>query len=570
MINTEKRKGMKILSKLLLLLVIPLFVMATFGGLSLQYSDTRTANKLINQELNSVGCTLELVLNQLGDDNYSTIDGKLYRGSFCITDNMSIFDKLTTMNNLEISIYYGDTCVASTISDNQLGHTANNDIVNRVFAGEFVHQTDIKIEGNKFYGNYLPLNNTTDQSIIGMIFVAHYKEAVDSMYNRLMHNSIIFMIVIFVISTAVALILLIKLVRMLNTVIRKLNEVADGKLLIDNQSKIYERADEIGDMARSVKCLIESFRETIGEILDSSENISDFSKTYNIRFEQITESIRNVNVAIEGIAKGATSQAGETQSVNEEFINIGKAIDKTAVNINELAQSSDKMKTYNNTVQLTLNELESITLETQNSVTEVQKQTNVTNKSALEIRMATQMISDIANKTNLLSLNASIEAARAGESGKGFAVVADEIRTLAEQSRDSAQKINDIINELIENSNTSVDIMNQMTVIIEKQNDHLHTTQDVFDQLNTEVDDVVDTISGIRQQVEQLDGIKDNATSKIEDLAAIAEENAASTEETFSAMEELTQIITECKEKTNEMNELSNTLVVSTKKVILE
>lgn len=93
---------------------------------------------------------------------------------------------------------------------------------------------------------------------------------------------------------------------------------------------------------------------------------------------------------------------------------------------------------------------------------------------------AATLISEIADQTNLLSLNASIEAARAGEAGRGFAVVAEEIGSLATQSADTAHEINDIIGELTENSEKSMGIMVQMNDASKQQVEALNHTSEMF------------------------------------------------------------------------------------------
>lgn len=105
------------------------------------------------------------------------------------------------------------------------------------------------------------------------------------------------------------------------------------------------------------------------------------------------------------------------------------------------------------------------------------------------------MITEIASQTNLLSLNASIEAARAGENGKGFSVVADEIRNLSEQSRLSAEKIENIVRQLMTNSDNSVETMKEVSAVVGQQDEMLSNTITMFDSLNGEIREVVDAVA---------------------------------------------------------------------------
>jgi methyl-accepting chemotaxis protein len=167
------------------------------------------------------------------------------------------------------------------------------------------------------------------------------------------------------------------------------------------------------------------------------------------------------------------------------------------------------------------------------------------------------VIADIASQTNLLSLNASIEAARAGEHGKGFAVVADEIRQLADQSNESAKEIGAIVQELIHNSNVSVETMNSVLQEMHIQLDKLNVTREVFEKLNGEVGNVAVAIDNISEQIEEINRGKDDVLSSAESLASIAQQNAASTEETSASMVELSDIVNECTENTQQLVTIS-------------
>lgn len=239
---------------------------------------------------------------------------------------------------------------------------------------------------------------------------------------------------------------------------------------------------------------------------------------------------------------------------------MGKALDDAASNVETLNGSSDKMREYNKIAGENLKELNRICEKTRDSVVTVQNQTNLTNQSAQEIREATDLITDIANQTNLLSLNASIEAARAGENGKGFAVVADEIRNLSEQSRQSAEEIMQIVNNLLDNSNTSVRTMSEVADNIEMQNQKLKETGNMFRSLNSEIYEVANAITQIREQTVTLDNHKNTVLGIVDNLAAIAQENAASTEETSASMMELHKIIQTCHEASSELVQLAQDL----------
>ena len=176
------------------------------------------------------------------------------------------------------------------------------------------------------------------------------------------------------------------------------------------------------------------------------------------------------------------------------------------------------------------------------------------------------MITDIADQTSLLSLNASIEAARAGEHGKGFAVVADEIRKLADQSAESASSIMGIIDALIKNSDTTVDTMNRITEVIDRQGAELQKTKDVFGSLNVEIGEVGGAVDNIRAQIDRLNQLKTNALSAVQSLASIAEENAAGTEETTASMQELKDIVSECSNDIEKIVAMSETLAQNTQR----
>ena len=153
------------------------------------------------------------------------------------------------------------------------------------------------------------------------------------------------------------------------------------------------------------------------------------------------------------------------------------------------------------------------------------------------------MITDIASQTNLLSLNASIEAARAGEAGRGFAVVASEISQLAEQSNQAAVEIRGIINELIDNSNRSVEDIQSAKNITEEQTKRLIDAIGEFNDAKRGLERSLGEIDNVRNAATELDTSKNLVLDVVQSLSAISEQNAASTEETAASVTQAKTVV---------------------------
>jgi methyl-accepting chemotaxis protein len=204
------------------------------------------------------------------------------------------------------------------------------------------------------------------------------------------------------------------------------------------------------------------------------------------------------------------------------------------------------MQEYNNSVQGIIKELVAISSKSSQAIENVRQQTDLTNKSAQEIRTATDIIAGISSQTNLLALNASIEAARAGEHGKGFAVVAEEIRALADQSRESTEQIGKVVTTLLSNSDVSVEITREVSEAFLEQNKKIQDTETIFSSLNKEIEQVHDSVHDISSEVQELEGYKDVLDSGISTLDEFAKQNADSAEITMSNVNELRDSVTGC------------------------
>jgi methyl-accepting chemotaxis protein len=159
-----------------------------------------------------------------------------------------------------------------------------------------------------------------------------------------------------------------------------------------------------------------------------------------------------------------------------------------------------------------------------------------------------------------LSLNASIEAARAGEAGRGFAVVATEIGQLANQSEDAAKKINEIVDNLVRESEKSVQTVVELQEGFEKQNEKIDATKSDMESMSDGVLNVTESADKIIERVHSLNDAKNRLQKIINDLAGISQSNAASTEQTNASMQELNASFTYVNEASQELKNLAASL----------
>lgn len=337
--------------------------------------------------------------------------------------------------------------------------------------------------------------------------------------------------------------------------------IADGSIDLQTGNKLAERDDGIGKIMRSVNEMIRSFAKIVTGIHKATDTLDVLSDDFGESFSNMATAMGQVSEEVGTIAENTASQADKTIDIEEKIGQISEAIDMIAGNVEALNVSADKMKECNASSEEIMRDLVQISRQNSTAIENVRSQTDLTNQSALEIRQATEIIAGIASQTNLLALNASIEAARAGEMGKGFAVVAEEIRTLADQSRESSAHITSIVNNLIENSNDSVEITRKVSEAFAQQNEKIHETEEIFSRLNKEIISVGSSISGIGQEVESLDGHKNVISESMEILSSAAEQNRASAEETMAAMNDLENLVANCNKSTGQITEVTKELV---------
>lgn len=338
----------------------------------------------------------------------------------------------------------------------------------------------------------------------------------------------------------------------------------------ENQDRMDNRKDEVGLMGRSLNELRNQFEEVVTYIKLQSGHLYEVATELDEHAKETANNLEQVEKAVYEIAEGASSQAEETQNATENVIQMGKMVQATNNEVENLFGYANEMKASGDEASRSLKELDAINDKAKESIDLIYRQTNNTNESALKIREATELITFIAEQTNLLSLNASIEAARAGEQGRGFAVVAAQIQKLAEQSNDSARQIGEIITLLIEDSNEAVGTMNEVMEIMEEQNKNIQQIETQFERLYEQIDMSMSGVGNISDKTQVLDKARVNVVDIVQNLTAIAQENAASTEETSASVSEVSDIVKQISESVNELRAIAEELEAHIGKFVVE
>ena len=406
---------------------------------------------------------------------------------------------------------------------------------------------DYKYKGKNKIASYL----TSNTGAFTLVLCCD-KSEINAPVRKVYARSAIAIIIVVVVMGSLAIIITRRIAAPIKDVVFSMNRMAELDLAHRDISvnKVAKYNDEMGMLARSALVLKEELSTMAKALMDNSSKLDDASVSLKDSIEKVDDTVSSIEQAVTGIADGAGSQASDTQSANESVINIGADIDRCTDTMNNLSESVVE------TIAV-LQELVKISENTSDEISVLKEETSKTNVSAEAIRSAVELIQSIADQTSLLSLNASIEAARAGEHGKGFAVVADEIRSLSESSMNSADEIERIVSELLENSNVSVERMATVSDDVSIQIDKLGNTRKSFKGLTNETDKVIELTDSISKQINEINNAKNNVSSVLESLSAIAEQNAASTEETSASVQEIGASIDVIGDSANDLQNLA-------------
>ncbi|TCZ76522.1 methyl-accepting chemotaxis protein [Paenibacillus albiflavus] len=384
----------------------------------------------------------------------------------------------------------------------------------------------------------------------------------DSVNKDLNHSLLMITLISFGISIMMLIVVAIFLHKQLSP-LKKLTEktqlVAQGDLTIQMEDA---RKDEFGVLKRNFNEMIIQIATLISGVKSTAVKVEEAANSLREGAEQTVLSAGDVTQSTQELASKAESQL---QSIEETK----RAIEEISLGVGRIAESSSDIADTVSTVSSQAAQGNGVMEQTANQMVTIKDRVHDSNDQlqkllaqSIEIAQIVTAISEIANQTNLLSLNASIEAARAGEHGRGFNVVANEIRKLAERSSQSAENIANIIKSVQGDIEQMDDVITKSEMaVLEGSNLMLevsstfHAITSAMENINAQVQESSASTEQLSASIEEVNATIDELANMSEISSANAQNVAAATEEQLATMDEITIQSRVLNETSKEMNQ---------------
>ncbi|MFC0525361.1 methyl-accepting chemotaxis protein [Pontibacillus salicampi] len=326
------------------------------------------------------------------------------------------------------------------------------------------------------------------------------------------------------------------------------------------QNLNQSRSDEIGQLSQSVHEMKESLRDIIRNVSNASEAVSSQSEELSQSASEVREGSEQIASSMQELTSGAESQANSSSTLSEMMDDFTRKIKHAHESGADVSSSSQQVLSMTKEGSVLMKKSVDQMMTIDLIVKEAAEKVQGLDKQSQEISKLVEVIRNIADQTNLLSLNAAIEAARAGEHGKGFAVVADEVRKLAEQVSASVGEITTIVQNIQTESNLVATSLEAGYHEVDEGSKQIKVTGETFDNISHAVTTMVDKIQFISAN---LDDIADNSSQmneSIEDIAAVSEESAAGIEQAAASAQQSSSSMEEVSHSVNDLAKLAQQL----------
>lgn len=447
-----------------------------------------------------------------------------------IVIDMDASTVLTILKSLQFEMI--GTLVLVTSDGKEINSLEQPEAQNTIFTGQDFYQKALvsKVVSKADYVDYKGKTNLFIYSKIGdtgaMLCALIPKSTISKQADSIKTMTVIIVIIACIIAVMIGLFISVGIDKTIKDIISKLKKAAKGDLTVDFGTK---RRDEFRLLIDEIKDTFTNMKELISQVRDFSKDVSQASQKVSNTSENFLNSTKDISMAMGEIEQGVTQQAKDAQECLLHMDHLSQKIELMSDNTNEIGKIANQTKHNIQDGTIVTKQLTEQTTSTIEITTNIIKGIEELAQKTLSIGSIINTIKDISKHTNLLSLNASIEAARAGEYGKGFGVVADEIRNLADQTNQSVNHIQKIIEAIQSDTKELVNTAKKAETVMVQQDTAVKNTSSSYQGINESVDNLMIHLKNITDNVNNIEEARSSTLNLIENISAVLEEIAAST-----------------------------------------
>lgn len=555
---------MKLRMKIMMIALLPICFLGV--GVFILSAD-RIANGIYDESYAGMQAAALAVRDifEVGNPGEYHVDenGEIWKGeTLNITKAVEIVDHIKDNTGMDVTVFWDDTRILTSITnesgERQVNTKASDIIVQKVLReGEYYLDRNVEILGTEYVACYAPFYQEGTQQPVGMVFLGKPREKVAEIINGIrlqMFGAIIAVLLV----TGIIVTILVK--RITNGLVKSmglLQQIADGDLTVQIDGSLLKRSDEIGMLGKEILQLQGKLQAIVNVLREKSMELDLASASLNGRSGTILQLMKGLDQSAQEMSVSCSGQAEDAGKAGNSAAQMGEMIGDSSREIHKMYDISNQIQDMAEQTMAEILELNEDMGKVHTSMDYLAKQTVLTKESADKISNATDLIAAVASQTSLLSLNASIEAARAGELGRGFGVVASEIQKLSVQANDAVDDIRAMTESLTENSDYTIQRMEEVQAVIASQEQNIRKTGQVFEQVKNGIQQSVSHMDTVITKTGDMNDVRTDMVATVQNSAALAQENAASIEDMMSALKSAYEDIQMLSEKTDELGELS-------------
>ncbi|MBR0289903.1 MAG: cache domain-containing protein [Selenomonadaceae bacterium] len=505
--------------------------------------------------------SLSEIVNQRYYGDWHLENGILFKGGQQIDGINEIADFLSNICNGKVTIFNGDTRVATTVKDSagnrQVGTKASEAVIDNVINQGKFFVGKASVMGEDHYAAYQPIKDVNGKTI-GMLFVGVSVHEMDDVIDNLILSIALAVVVIVILCGLASNFFIGKMVGQLDDVVVAVKKISGGNLRINDLE--IKSNDEIGILSENVNEMKIRLKNLLTKIAECSERVAASSEELTAGTQQNNESIIVVTRNMEVLTNGTVDQERTIGTLEEKIQDMHERMNDLRSTAKEMEQialdSANNAAIGKEKVDVAIDVMKNIAEQVSSSA----KVVGELGRRSDEIGQIVETISGIAGQTNLLALNAAIEAARAGEQGRGFSVVAEEVRKLAEQSSIAADNIAKLIATIQKDTTSAVESIELGNQSVKEGTKSVAETGDAFrdieiqaTKLNTNVNrslaDIVAVDASNKEILSAVEHVKEIANRSSENANSVS----AATQEQSAAMQEVADASKTLAELSNEM-----------------